>query len=400
MEVLHISFSRTGGAGEVAAALNQALQELGHKSTLKTITPRNLRESPLVHPLLAVLAGIDRFLVQSLHSPTLFSAFRARVSSSRLEKAIIASSAEIVHLHWISGVLSRHSIERIQKSGKKIVWTFHDTAPFTGGCHQNFGCDGFLMDCKNCPQVRPFFSRIPTKNLQLSKAARLSKSDIVYVAPSRWLADKAARSSLLKMSNIEVVPNPVRQEFYGQKSAFWESDLLKKLDNVALLVANDLSDPNKNVSQLVEMVSQFNSSSNQKINLLLVGKGGKGLNSPSQGVYNLGPKSSSQLAQIMRSVRLNLMVSSAESFSLTTAEALATGCFPIVRSGTAAAELIQDGITGSTFDSYDELFDKWRHFARNTKQSATRHINIDAERFKPVNVAIEYVKLYGELIAK
>lgn len=400
MEVLHISFSRSGGAGQVAVALNKALQELGHKSDLKTVSDVNLWESPLAHPLLTFLAAIDRFVVQSTHSPTLFSAFRARMSSSRLERAVIASTAQIIHLHWVSGVLSKEAILRIHESGKKIVWTLHDTAPFTGGCHQNFDCVGFQADCKNCPQVKPFFKGIPTKNFQTSKANRIGNTSTVYVAPSKWLAEKAASSSLLRSSHIEVVPNPVREEFYVEASNSGFPTFLNGLHNLTLLVANDLTDPNKNVKQLVEIVKNFNLVTNNKMNLILVGRGGTELHSPSRGVYNLGVKNNAELAEIMRSVKINLMVSSAESFSLTTAEALASGSFPIVRRGTAAAELIEEGITGSTFDSFEELLDKWIQIAEILSLNKTHRPPVPAEQFRPINVARRYLGLYGDLIGK
>lgn len=400
MEVLHISFSRSGGAGQVAVALNKALQELGHKSTLKTMSDVNLWESPFAHPLLSLIAAIDRFVVQSSLSPTLFSALRAKMSSSRLERAVITSTAQIIHLHWISGILSRESILRIQKSGKKIVWTFHDTAPFTGGCHQNFECVGFQADCRSCPQVKPFFRGIPTKNLQASMASRIGDTGTIYVAPSKWLAEKAVRSSLLSKSNIEVVPNPVREEFYTEASNGGPDPLLNGLHNLALLVANDLTDPNKNVKQLVEMVWNFNGPTNKRLNLLLVGRGGGDFHSPSRGVYNLGIKNNSELAEIMRNVKINLMVSSAESFSLTTAEALASGSFPIVRRGTAAAELIQEGVTGSSFDSYEELLDNWIQIAEKSPVHKTNRPQLLAEQFRPINVAKQYLGLYGALIGK
>ena len=169
MEVLHISFSRSGGAGQVAVALNKALQELGHKSTIKTVTERNLWENPLSHPLLTAIAAIDEFFIKSKKAPTLFSALRSQIGSPRLEREIIASTAQVVHLHWISGILSSHSIQRIEASGKKILWTLHDMAPFTGGCHQSFDCGRYQLDCSGCPQVRPFFTQIPLRNLQNSE---------------------------------------------------------------------------------------------------------------------------------------------------------------------------------------------------------------------------------------
>jgi glycosyltransferase involved in cell wall biosynthesis len=214
------------------------------------------------------------------------------------------------------------------------------------------------------------------------------------------LAAKAARSTLLRTSNIEVVPNPVREEFYREASLVGLPTFLRGLTNLAVLVANDLTDPNKNVKQLVELVKNFNETKNNKLNLILVGRGGRDLHSPSCGVYNLGVMNNTELAEIMRNVKISLMVSSAESFSLSTAEALASGSFPLVRRGTAAAELIQEGITGSTFDSYEELLHNWIQMGDTLSMNQINLPSGIADQFRPVNVAKQYLGLYGELIGK
>jgi glycosyltransferase involved in cell wall biosynthesis len=94
------------------------------------------------------------------------------------------------------------------------------------------------------------------------------------------------------------------------------------------------------------------------------------------------------------------MVSSAESFSMSTAEALASGSFPLVRRGTAAAELIQEGITGSTFDSYEELLHNWIQMGDTLSMNQINLPSGIADQFRPVNVAKQYLGLYGELIGK
>lgn len=56
---------------------------------------------------------------------------------------------DVVHLHWVCGGFL--SIKDISKIKSKIVWTFHDSWPFTGGCHIPFTCERFQQNCGNCP---------------------------------------------------------------------------------------------------------------------------------------------------------------------------------------------------------------------------------------------------------
>jgi hypothetical protein len=59
----------------------------------------------------------------------------------------------IIHLHWIPNLIDYPSFFASLPARQPIVWTLHDMFPFTGGCHYTAGCDAFLTECKNCPQL-------------------------------------------------------------------------------------------------------------------------------------------------------------------------------------------------------------------------------------------------------
>src|SRR5690606_19277121 len=64
-------------------------------------------------------------------------------------------SADIIHLHWVNhSFLSPKYLEELRKLNKPIVWTFHDSNAFTGGCHVRFSCDHFINQCGNCPVLK------------------------------------------------------------------------------------------------------------------------------------------------------------------------------------------------------------------------------------------------------
>jgi len=103
----------------------------------------NLRSEPLLSPRHTLAAIIDQYLVKEPGFRAPVSLFRDTVSPP-MAKAL--SSAEVIHLHGINGIVQLSQI-RSRFPDTKIVWTLHDMNPFTGACHYSLGCQGFENDC-------------------------------------------------------------------------------------------------------------------------------------------------------------------------------------------------------------------------------------------------------------
>src|SRR5690606_26435095 len=58
--------------------------------------------------------------------------------------------SDIVHLHWVTGLISTKHIAKLEKP---IVWTLRDMWPVTGGCHYSMECERFAVGCGHCPQL-------------------------------------------------------------------------------------------------------------------------------------------------------------------------------------------------------------------------------------------------------
>ena len=124
---------------------------------------------------------------------------------SRTVDWVNAFSPDIVHLHWINGgMLSIGGIARIQRP---IVWTLHDFWAFTGGCHYPYECLHYEHACGRCPQLGSKNESDLSRMLFRQKEKRWHGLNLTLVSPSKWLAEKAARSSLLGGRRIEVIPN-------------------------------------------------------------------------------------------------------------------------------------------------------------------------------------------------
>jgi glycosyltransferase involved in cell wall biosynthesis len=90
---------------------------------------------------------------------------------------------------------------------KPIVWTFHDSNAFTGGCHVRYDCDHFLKECGNCPILKYQGPDDSSHRIWKKKENAYSKLDFTIIAPSRWMADSVKKSSILGSVNVVNIPN-------------------------------------------------------------------------------------------------------------------------------------------------------------------------------------------------
>lgn len=122
-------------------------------------------------------------------------------------------SSDVINVHWIDKMVPPDLLARLASLGKPVVWTLHDMKPFTGGCHYSAGCDRYMRDCTNCPQLKydPFGlpNRVVKQKLEL-----FNKIPLVIVCPSQWLANEARKSSVFANNRIEVIPNSVETELF------------------------------------------------------------------------------------------------------------------------------------------------------------------------------------------
>lgn len=193
--------------------------------------------------------------------------------------------ADILHLHWTNfGFLSLNSLEKLIRLGKPIVWTLHDMWTFTGGCHYVGDCLNYQSKCGNCqflknPQPKDWSYQIFQQKFQL-----FYHSNIQLVACSRWLADKANQSALLKRSTnsqkkfiIRAIPNPIDISIFKpiDKTVARQHFQLPKDKFLLLFGAMNLNDTRKGFQYLKEalqILAKKNPSIHQKIELLVFGK--------------------------------------------------------------------------------------------------------------------------------
>jgi glycosyltransferase involved in cell wall biosynthesis len=126
---------------------------------------------------------------------------------SRISSRVAEFAADLVNLHWVAaGMMPIRSLRRLDCP---VVWTLHDMWAFTGGCFYAGNCKGYTDTCGRCPLLRSGFSFDASRLVMSRKTRAWRKLEMVAVAPSRWLADCARLSPIMRDRQVAVIPNPL-----------------------------------------------------------------------------------------------------------------------------------------------------------------------------------------------
>ena len=212
MKVLHLSTSDISGGGGFVAAyrIHHALREAGVDSLMWVNNAQAgdwTVESPSdkMHKLKTSLkAQLTNRLIKTLktdntvlHSPQLFS--------SAWINQINQSDASIVHLHWVQGeMLSVSDIGRIKKP---VVWSLHDMWAFCGAEHYTEDerwRNGYYRHNRPTGEAGLDLNRWTWKR----KLKHWNKP-IHIICASKWMADCAGDSLLMKYWPITCIPYPI-----------------------------------------------------------------------------------------------------------------------------------------------------------------------------------------------
>jgi glycosyltransferase involved in cell wall biosynthesis len=390
VSVLHLNFSRAGGAGSVARTLWEEQVDQGYASRLHTTIESDLRSRPFSSPLHTAAAVLDRYGIQS-------QGFHAPISLARdlLHDNNIPSlqDVEVLHLHGINGAITVASLAK-QHPSLRIVWTLHDMNPFTGTCHYTLGCRKFQTDCGNCPAVRVPFRSAVSQNLARKRDAISALTNLTVVTPSRWLADQAAASSVFAGDDIVVQPNPISPHFGLVDASFEEHTEAQTFR--AVVVAKNLDDPVKNVSAAVENFSaafpELGSAS-----LHLVGAGGGSLTGAN--IVLEGLLAQAEIARLLAQSDVLIVPSLAENSPLVIPEAASQGCASLVANVGGMPELVDTLSGGGVFNSPADLVAKLTTFAAqspNHKKILRKNLIATSQKvFSPRAVVAAYDKVYA-----
>jgi glycosyltransferase involved in cell wall biosynthesis len=222
VRVLQVNtFETRGGAARAALGLHIGLRR------------RNVESLMLVRERLGDLDGVvegnERFKTLEKWSCRLAEAVPLRAYPRRERAtwslqwlpnstgtAIARLNPDVIHFHWVSGGFV--PTRTIANSQRPVVWTLHDMAPLTGGCHFDFGCERYRQGCGRCPQLGSSSEWDLSRLVLAHRKYCFSRADTTLVAPSRWLARCARESAIFGTSRVETIPYGVDTNLFTPTS--------------------------------------------------------------------------------------------------------------------------------------------------------------------------------------
>lgn len=269
MKILHLNtYAGNGGAGKACLRLSRALQKQGIDSEVAVNFLFN-NSNPEVHNLSKgffikwlTAAGIisERFL-NKLFVKRLPIPFSIPLWGKDLSKNQFLNNADIIHIHWINHAFLRPpDVAKLVKLNKPIVWTFHDSNAFTGGCHVRYTCNHYQDECGNCPVLKNSNPSDLSHRIWKKKSTAYGDVDFTIVAPSRWMAESVLKSKLLKSKSIKNIPNTLDTEIFKPRSRTSSREKLGIAPDKFILMSGFMpsrKDLHKGTSYLIEALEIF-----------------------------------------------------------------------------------------------------------------------------------------------
>jgi glycosyltransferase involved in cell wall biosynthesis len=399
MRIRHFSFSRIGGAGLVAEKLAKTQRSMGHDADLLVATNSNLETQPLKQPLVTLAAVVDNIIIKKPNEPHQLSIVRSNFSSSVNRLMDSTYPIDVAHLHWVEGFLNQQTLANFVQRGIKVVWTLHDMAPFTGGCHSNNGCEAHASGCHRCPLVRGSFENMVEQNLLSKLLSESTLSSLSLVAPSEWIASQARKSRIFSGQDVRVIANPIDPIFFETRHNE-ESRSRLNISNqafVVCLVARNLDDPLKGVRSLTKVISALKAGLKQETVFIFVGKASQKLRNEFSSVRFPGPQAGEDLANYLAASDVLISASTAESAGQTVQEAAALGTPSVVISNPGLLSTIIENTTAIAVSDENEMVNVLVELSNNQTRLAELGSNarkLAKQRHNPQEVAKKYLDLY------
>lgn len=333
-------------------------------------------------------------------------AFSNSEAGLRLQGVPLLAESDVIHLHWVAGFIDvPGNVDFL--SGKKIVWTLHDMNPFTGGCHYADGCDKYLTQCGACPQLGSSDEYDMARRTWKRKEYAYRKLNITVVAPSRWLAEEARKSSLMGRFPVCCIPNGLPTEVF---KPYARSEARKMLGlrpeaSVLMFSAAGVLNRRKGFSYLLEALRALhNDPLTARLVLLITGRGGECLQSLPYAVKILGHIDDPKIMALAYSAADALVLPTMEdNLPNVLLESLACGTPAVSFAVGGVPEIVEHGRTGWLAPPRDvdglvkclrqALADKapTRRTLCRTRALEEFHLSLQAQR---------YAELYHTLSAK
>ncbi|MDD5069397.1 MAG: glycosyltransferase family 4 protein [Candidatus Omnitrophica bacterium] len=317
----------------------------------------------------------------------------------------LVKEADIIHLHWISFMVDYKNFFR--KINKPIIWTLHDVNPFTGGCHYAGSCRKYESRCGACPQLGSKSANDLSRRIFERKKNAYKNGKIFIVSPSKWMADCAKKSTLLKDFKINDIAIGLRTAIFDKRNKRDSRDLLNiPQDRIIILFGSDYKTERKGFEYLIqalELIKKKIDTSN--IGLAVFGPYANSL-SDDMGfsVYPLGRIDDEELLSFCYSTSdLFIMPSLEESFGQTCLEAMSCGVPVVGFNAGGTAEMIVPLKTGllaetkNTADLAEKIIWMIKHSAERQQMGVNARKLVE-RKYTIKTQAEQYRALYQSIL--
>lgn len=353
-----------GGAARCAHRLHHGLRQAGIDSTYfvqkkfsaasDVVTPNSWS-----HRLLADLRpGIDRIPMR-LYPQRQRGPFSTGLMSPLDISLLIALDPDVVNLHYVGeGFLP---IRSLAKLGKPIVWTLHDSWPFTGGCHLPGDCKAYEKACGNCRMLGSTAANDLSRWILHQKATQWRDLNITIATDSSWLADCARKSSLFSSRRIEPINPGLNLKTYTPIDRAIARSILSLPQQKKLILFGAMqstSDPNKGFQFLLPAVQYLSKTALGADTEVVVFGASRPASAPDFGMpsHYLGRLHDDiSLAVLYSAADVMVVPSIRESFGQTASEALACGTPVVAFAATGLLDIVTHQHNGYLAKPYDPI---------------------------------------------
>lgn len=297
-------------------------------------------------------------------------------------------NADIIHLHWVAGMLDYPSF--FKYNTKKVIWTLHDMNPFQGLFHYEED------EIRN----EAISSRLNKSVIRIKqRAIKSSKHAVTIVCPSQWLFDRALQSNFFKGSGVNCIANSLdMNSFYPLKKKTLRTAMNIPSGNcIFLFVSQSIKNYRKGFDLLIEALLKIKE---QPITILVIGENDS-INIPGLDIKMLGTINNQETLREYYSVADTFIITSREdNLPNVMLEAMACGTPVLSFNIGGMSTIIKDGFNGlkATELSADCLAKIMVDFIGMKDQFSSSEIRKFAiDNFSNEVIAREYLQLYNKV---
>lgn len=182
--------------------------------------------------------------------------------------------SDVIHVHSLLKMADYKAFFTTVPLHTPVVQTLHEMIFLSGGCTYDMGCGKYTERCGACPQLRSRKERDLSRQIWERKREALSRvppGRLHFISPSRWLANEARRSSLLKDFPVDVIPLSLDTEMFRPRDRKFAREVLGVPEHASVVLF--IGEPIRRLSKGFTVLAQALDGLSHMKNLMLLSVG-------------------------------------------------------------------------------------------------------------------------------